>query len=111
MTIAASHALHFEREFDRWRDRGRLRATPASLGEALFDLPAPPQLPHKDAIDTTTDVPGILLHWLRAAGGEWLALVTYPQPFADQRKQTTYLERQLVPAYALRPRKYGSHRQ
>jgi hypothetical protein len=43
-------------------------------------------------------------------GGEWLGLVTYPLPFADGRKQTIDLERQLVPAYALRPRKYGSYR-
>ena len=74
------------------------------------DKPTPEQLPHQDAINTTAEVPGILLHWLRAASGEWLALVTYHLPFADGRKQTAYLERQLVPAYALRPRTYGSHR-
>src|SRR5919112_1853353 len=38
----------------------------------------------------------------RVAGARDLQL-----PFADGRKQTVYLERQLVPAYALRPRKYG----
>ena len=38
-------------------------------------------------------------------------LVTYQLPFADERHQRIYLERQLLPAYALRPRKYGSYRQ
>jgi hypothetical protein len=33
------------------------------------------------------------------------------QPFADQRHQRIYLERQLLPANALRPRKYGSQQQ
>ena len=31
-------------------------------------------------------------------GGEWLGLVTYQLPFADQRHQRIYLERQLLPA-------------
>jgi len=46
-----------------------------------------------------------------SASGEWLGLVTYELPFADQRHQRIYLERQLLPAYSLRPRKYGRHRQ
>jgi hypothetical protein len=73
--------------------------------------PMPAELPHRDAIDTTAELSGTLLHWLRSSGGEWLGLVDYPLPLADGRKQTVYLERQLVPAYALRPRKYGRHRQ
>jgi hypothetical protein len=47
-------------------------------------------------------VPGDLLQWLRTGGGEWLGLVTYQLPFADERHKRVYLERQLVPAYALR---------
>jgi hypothetical protein len=72
--------------------------------------PMPSQLPHPRAVDTSGEVPGDLLQWLRTAGGEWLGLVTYQLPFADQRHARIYLERQLVPAYALRPRKYGSYR-
>ena len=37
--------------------------------------------------------------------------MTYQLPFADERHKRIYLERQLLPAYALRPRKYGSYRQ
>jgi hypothetical protein len=71
------------------------------------DKPMPAELPHPTAVDTTVETPGILLQWLRSNGGEWLGLVSYQLPFADGRKKTVYLERQLVPAYALRPRKYG----
>jgi hypothetical protein len=46
-----------------------------------------------------------------SASGEWLGLVRYQLPFADQRHQRIYRERQLLPAYSLRPRKYGRHRQ
>jgi hypothetical protein len=64
----------------------------------------PAKLPHPRAVDTTGEVPGDLLQWLRTGGGEWLGLVTYQLPFADERHKRIYLERQLVPAYALRPR-------
>ena len=74
---------------------------------ARCNKPMPAELPHPAAVNTTVEAPGILLQWLRSNGGEWLGLVTYQLPFADGRKQTVYLERQLVPAYALRPRKYG----
>ena len=60
--------------------------------------------------DVTAEVPGDLLQWLRTADDEWLGLVTYQLPFADERHQCIYLERQLLPAYALRPRKYGAYR-
>jgi hypothetical protein len=75
------------------------------------EKPMPAQLPHPRAVDTSAEVEGTLLQWLRTAGGEWLRLVTYQLPFADERHQPIYLEQQRVPAYALRPRKYGSHRQ
>jgi len=67
----------------------------------------PTQLPDPRAVDTSAEVPGDLLQWLRTRGGEWLGLVTYQLPFADERHKRIYLERQLLPAYALRPRKYG----
>jgi hypothetical protein len=49
----------------------------------------------------------VLLHWLRSKGGEWLGLVDYQLPFADKSRKPVYLERQLVLAYALRPRSYA----
>jgi hypothetical protein len=71
----------------------------------------PAELPHPRAVDVAAEVPGELLQWLRTAGGEWLGLVSYQLPFADERHQRIYLERQLLPAYALWPRKYGAYRQ
>jgi hypothetical protein len=75
------------------------------------DRPVPEQLFHQHAIDVTVEVPGELLQWLRTSTGEWLGLVTFQLPFADGRHGRVFLERQLLPSYALRPRKYGSHRQ
>jgi hypothetical protein len=63
------------------------------------DKPMPAGLPHPTAVDTSAaEAPGVLLQWLRSNGGEWFGLVTYQLPVADGRKQTVYLERQLVPA-------------
>jgi hypothetical protein len=75
------------------------------------DAPVPVQLPDPRAVDATAEVPGDLVQWLRTAGGEWLGLVTYQLPFADERHKRIYLKRQLLPAYALRPRSYGSYRE
>jgi hypothetical protein len=75
------------------------------------EAPMPTQLPDPRAVDIAAEVPGDLLAWLRTRGGEWLGLVTYQLPFADKRHQRIYLERQLLPAYALRLRKHGSYRQ
>ncbi len=58
------------------------------------------------AIGTTAEDPGDLLAWPRTAGGMWLGLVMY-LPFADEWRERVCLERQLLPAYAVRPRKYG----
>jgi hypothetical protein len=67
--------------------------------------PRPPSTPRP--LDTTGDAPGTLHAWLRSGLGDWIGLVSYQVPFADGRHDTLYLERQLLPAYALRPRKYG----
>ena len=68
----------------------------------------PVQLPHQNALDTSAEVPGTLRQWLRSRGGEWLGLVDYEIPFANGRHRGVYLVQQLLPAYALRPRKYGA---
>ena len=65
------------------------------------DKPWPEQLPDQRALDVTTEVPGELLQWLRTAGGEWLGPVTYQLPFADERHKRIYVERQLLPAFAV----------
>jgi hypothetical protein len=65
------------------------------------DKPLPEQLPDQRALDVTTEVPGELLQWLRTAGGEGLGPVTYQLPFADERHKRIYLERQLLPAFAV----------
>jgi hypothetical protein len=93
-----------------WRPTGTTERNARKLSLIFLrqrDKPMPAELPHPTAVDTTVVTPGILLQWLRSNGGEWLGLVSYQLPFADGRKKTVYLERQLVPAYALRPRKYG----
>jgi hypothetical protein len=50
----------------------------------------PAQLPDSHAVDTTAEVAGDLLQWLRAASGEWLGLVTYhsPSPTRDTSAST-----------------------
>ena len=74
---------------------------PAGLPRRRTDKPWPEQLPDQRALDVTTEVPGELLQWLRTAGGEWLGPVTYQLPFADERHKRIYLERQLLPAFAV----------
>ena len=61
-----------------------------------------------NAVDATAEVPGTLLRWLRTGTGDWLGLVDYEIPFANGRHRGVYLVQQLLPAYALRPRKYGA---
>jgi hypothetical protein len=61
------------------------------------DRPRPTHAPDPRAVDTTAEMPGDLLQRLRAATGDWLGLVTYQLPFADERHQRVYLERQLLP--------------
>lgn len=51
------------------------------------------------------EVPGTLHEWTRSARGLWLGVVTFALLFADDRSQRLDLQQQLVPAYALRPRK------
>lgn len=63
----------------------------------------------RHALDMTAQALGILHHWLRYGKGDWLGLVSYHVPFADGRKEQLYMERQLVPAYALRPASTRPH--
>lgn len=56
------------------------------------------------------EVLGTLHEWTRSARGLWLGVVTFAMPYADDRSQRLYLQRQLVPAYVLRPRSTPPHR-
>ena len=62
---------------------------------------AGPATIHANAVDTTSEVPGTLLQWLRTGSGGWLGLLDYELRFADGRQKTIAMQRQLVPAYAL----------
>jgi hypothetical protein len=60
-----------------------------------------------DDLILTGEVPGKLDSWTRAGRGEWLAVVSFEvQTRAGEAQKW---ERQLVPAYALRPRSYGAY--
>jgi len=48
-------------------------------------------------------VPGTLHEWTRSAQGLWVGVVDFAVPLAADRSQGMELQRQLVPAYALRP--------
>lgn len=50
------------------------------------------------------EVAGTLHEWTRSARGLWLGVVTFAVHFTDDRSQRVHLQRQLVPAYALRPK-------
>jgi hypothetical protein len=50
------------------------------------------------------------MQWLHGSAGQWFGMVTYEVRYPDGRKQRLWLERQLVPASALRPRKWGTGR-
>jgi hypothetical protein len=56
------------------------------------------------------EVAGTLHEWTRSARGLWLGVVTFAVPFADDRSQRLHLQRQLVPAYALRPKPTPAYR-
>jgi hypothetical protein len=53
------------------------------------------------------EVPGKLDSWARAGRGEWLGVVSFE--VTTRAGDSCTWERQLVPAYALRPRSYGAY--
>lgn len=78
----------------------------------LFPFPehaAPADLP-TEALDLSWDAPGVLHFWMRSGRGGWIGQVDYELKYADGRDEVLELADQWVPAYALRPRKYGSCR-
>ena len=78
----------------------------AALSIRRPDARAPEQ-PPRNSLDMTAETSGLLQQWLRTSTGEWIGIVDYEVPFANNERKPLWLEGQLVPAYALRPRKYG----
>jgi hypothetical protein len=60
-----------------------------------------------DDLVLTGEVPGKLDSWARAGRGEWLGVVSFE--VTTRAGDSSMWERQLVPAYALRPRSYGAY--
>jgi hypothetical protein len=60
-----------------------------------------------DDLVLTGEVPGKLDSWARAGRGEWLGVVSFE--VTTRAGDSCTWERQLVPAYALRPRSYGAY--
>ena len=56
------------------------------------------------------EVAGTLHEWTRSARGLWLGVVSFGVLFSADRSQRFYLQRQLVPHYALRPKTVSPHR-
>ena len=62
-------------------------------------------------LDLSGEAPGVLHGWYRASTGEWYGLVSFTILYAGAtRTPGLQLDNQLVPAEALRPRKYGAER-
>jgi len=67
----------------------------------------PDGVPHKvvpDGLEMAGAVRGLLSRWHRTVKGDWVGVVNFHVPYADERRDRLYLADQLVPAYALRPR-------
>lgn len=61
----------------------------------------------EDDLILTGEVAGKLDSWTRAGRGEWLGVVSFE--VMTRGGESCTWERQLVPAYALRPRSYGAY--
>jgi hypothetical protein len=61
-------------------------------------------------LDLGGEVAGTLHEWIRSARGLWIGVVSFAALLAEDRSKWLDLRRQLVPAYALRPRPEPSDR-
>lgn len=66
--------------------------------------PGAPRRMVANGLDMDRRVPGILSAWYKTVRGDWLGLVTFSVPYADEHRKKLHLTNQLVPAYAIRPR-------
>lgn len=60
-----------------------------------------------EGLDMSGEVPGRLHGWFPTVKGDWLGAVDFEIPYADERRQPLHVPDQLVPSYALRPRREG----
>ena len=66
--------------------------------------PGTPRHVNGSGVTMTGERPGLLTHWVPTVAGDWMGRVSYSVPYADGRPPL-HLSDQLVPAYALRPRR------
>ncbi|RSM80872.1 hypothetical protein DMH04_28545 [Kibdelosporangium aridum] len=59
-------------------------------------------IPH--GLDMTGEIPGYLYGWWPTVKGNWLGVVNFAIPYADDRSHKLQVTEQLVPDYALRKR-------
>jgi hypothetical protein len=57
-----------------------------------------------DGLELSGRARGYLSHWRRGSRGDWLGQVNYELRYADGREATVWLQDQMLPGYALRPR-------
>ncbi|RBO85176.1 hypothetical protein DFR74_11524 [Nocardia puris] len=75
------------------------------LDAVLIRDPGAPCHVNGAGLDMRGERPGWLSHWVPSVDGWWMGRVTYSIAYADGRRDPLVLADQLVPAYALRPRR------
>lgn len=73
-------------------------------------VPGSPSHVVPDGLDMTGQVRGLLRSWHKTVKGDWLGLVNFSIPYADEHRGKLRLTNQLVPVYALRPRERADNR-
>lgn len=77
------------------------------LDALCIRVPGAPSHVVVDGLNMTGQVPGLLRTWHKTVKGDWLGVVNFAIPYADEYRGKLHLSDQLVPAYALRPRQAG----
>ncbi|MFI8977482.1 hypothetical protein ACIGO9_31700 [Nocardia asteroides] len=75
------------------------------LDAVLIRDPGTPCHVNGAGLDMRGERPGWLSHWVPSVDGWWMGRVTYSIAYADGRRVPLTLTDQLIPAYALRPRR------
>lgn len=74
-----------------------------SLDRLFVRDPGMPQHTNGAGVIMKGEVPGKLTHWVPTLDGHWMGRVHYGVQYADGRRDL-WMQDQLVPGYALRPR-------
>lgn len=108
-------SLGLDSPYTRWTGDGLHGRTPVLYAvwvrlDALYiRVPGSPSHTIITGLDFTGEVPGRLHGWFPTLKGDWLGVVNFEIPYADQRREPLSVRDQLVPAYALRPKGDGEH--